>query len=113
MEKLSSEGAMVLLLDFRSKGQGHLFIVMELSNGHRSSSSRRGNLICITVCTWSMRFLSATGSTDTSAADLMTSFQSLSSSHGSGISARDRFCACTVRPWVATRQRALTPGAPL
>jgi hypothetical protein len=113
MAKLSSKGAMVSLLDFRSKGQGHLFIAMELINDHRSSSSRRGNLICSTVCTWSTRSLSTTRSTDTSVVGLMTYFQSLSSSGGSGISARDRFCACIVRPWVATQQRALTPGAPL
>jgi hypothetical protein len=66
MAKLSSEGAMVPLLDFRSKGQGHLFIAMKLSNGHRSSSSRRGNLICNIVRTWSMRSLSTTRSTDMS-----------------------------------------------
>jgi hypothetical protein len=102
MAKLSREGAMVPSLDLRSKGQGRLFIGMGLSNGHRSSSSRRGNLICSTVCTWSMRSLSSTRNTDTSAAGLMTSFQSLSSSGSSGISAQDRFCACTMRPWVAT-----------
>jgi hypothetical protein len=111
MTKLSSEGAMVPLLDFQSKGQGHLFIAMELSNGNRSSSSRRGNLICSTICTWSTRSLSATRSTDTSAVGLMTSFQSLSSSGSSDISAQDRFCASTVRLWVATRQQALTPSA--
>jgi hypothetical protein len=74
MVKLSSKGAMVPLLDFRSKGQGHLFIATELSNGYRSPSSRRGNLICSIVCTWSTRSLSATGSIDTSAMGLMTFF---------------------------------------
>jgi hypothetical protein len=88
MAKLSSEGAMVPLLDFQSKGQGHLFIAMKLSTGHRSSSRRRGNPIYNIVCTWSARSLSAIGSTNTSAAGLMTSFRSLSSSGGSGISAR-------------------------
>jgi hypothetical protein len=68
MAKLSNGGAMVFLLDFRSKGQGHLFIAMELSDGHCSTSSRRGNLIYNTVCTWSARSLSITGSTDTSVA---------------------------------------------
>jgi hypothetical protein len=85
MAKLSREGAMVPLLDFRRKGQGHLFIEMELGTGHRSSSSRRGNLIFSTIYTWSTRSLSATGRTDTSDTSLMTSFQSLSSSGGSGI----------------------------
>jgi hypothetical protein len=88
MAKLSSEGGMVPLLDFRSKGQGHLFIAMELSTGHRSSSRQRDKLICSTVCTWSTRSLSSIGSTNTSVVGLMTSFQSLSSSGGSGISAR-------------------------
>jgi hypothetical protein len=88
MAKLSCKGAMVPLLDFRSKGQGHLFIVVEFSISHHQSYRRHGNLICNTVCTWSMRSLSATGSTDTSAADLLTSFQSPSSSGGSGIPAR-------------------------
>jgi hypothetical protein len=37
---------------------------------------------------WSTRSLSAIGSTDTFAAGLMTSFQSLSFSFGSGISMR-------------------------
>jgi hypothetical protein len=111
MTKLLSGGAMVLLLDFQSKGQGHLFIAMELSNDHRSSSNRHGNLICNTIFMWSTRSLSATGSTDMSATGLMASFQSLSSSSGSGISVRD-ICACIVRLWVATRQRALTLGAP-
>jgi hypothetical protein len=39
-----------------------------------------------TVCTWSARSLSATGGTGTSAAGLMTPFQSLSFSYGGGIS---------------------------
>jgi hypothetical protein len=60
-----------------------------------------------------MRSLSVIGSTDMSAAGLMTSFQPLSSSGSNGISTRDRFRACIVRPWVASRQRALTPDAPL
>jgi hypothetical protein len=34
MAKLSSEGAMVPLLDFQSKDPSHLFIAMELSNSH-------------------------------------------------------------------------------
>jgi hypothetical protein len=113
MAKLSSEGAMVLLLDLQSMGQGHLFIAMELSNGHCSSSSRRGSLIGSTVYTWSTRSLSTTGSIDTSDASPMTSFQSLSSSSGSGISTWDKFYACTVHPWLATRQQALMLGAPL
>jgi hypothetical protein len=53
------------------KDPGQLFIAMELSNGHSSSSSRRGNLISSTVCTWSTRSLSATGSTETSAVGLL------------------------------------------
>jgi hypothetical protein len=57
---------------------------MELSDGHHSSSSRRGNLICNTVRTWSVRSLSATGSTDTSVAVWRHLFQSLSSSGSSG-----------------------------
>jgi hypothetical protein len=88
MAKLSSKGAMVPLLDFRSKGQGHLFIAVELNIGHRSPYRRHGNLICNTFCTWSTRSLSAIGSTDTSAAGLTTSFQSVSSSDDGGISAR-------------------------
>jgi hypothetical protein len=77
---------MVPLLDFRSKGQGHLFIATELSTGHHPSYRRRGNLICNTVCTWSTRSLSAIESTDMSVAGLLTSFQSLSSSGGSDTS---------------------------
>jgi hypothetical protein len=88
MAKLSSEGAMVPLLDFRSKGQAHLFIAMDLITCRHPSYRRRGNLTCNTVRTWSMRSLSAIGSTDTFATGLMTSFQSLSSSGGCGISAR-------------------------
>jgi hypothetical protein len=37
MAKLARERAMVPLLDSRSKGQGHLFIAMELNTGHLSS----------------------------------------------------------------------------
>jgi hypothetical protein len=110
---LSSGVAMVFLLGSGNKDPGYLFIAMELSNSHRSSSSRRGNVICIIVCTWSTRSLSYAGSTDTSAMGLLTSFQSPSSSGGSDIFAWDRFCACTLHPWVATRQRALTPGVPM
>jgi hypothetical protein len=39
-----------------------------------------------TICTWSVRSLSATGSSGTSAAGSMTPFQSLSFSGGGGIS---------------------------
>jgi hypothetical protein len=68
----------VFLLGFQSKGQGHLFIAVELCHGRRSPFRWRGNLICNTVCTWSMRSLSATGSADTSAAGQMTPFQPVS-----------------------------------
>jgi hypothetical protein len=62
---------------------------------------------------WSTRSLSAIGSTSTSAAGLMTPFQSLSFSRGGGISTRGRFCAGTVRPWVARRQQAWLPSVPV
>jgi hypothetical protein len=99
MTILSISVAMVPLLHFRSKGQGHLFIAVEISIGHHPSYRWRANLICNTVCTWSTRSLSAIGSTDTSAAGLMTSFQSSSSSGSSSIFSWD-----IVHPWVATRQ---------
>jgi hypothetical protein len=88
MSVLSSGVAMVFLLGSGSKDPGHLFIEVELSIGHHPSSRRHGNLICNTVCTWSTRSLSAIGSTDTSVAGLMTSFQSLSFSSGGNISTR-------------------------
>jgi hypothetical protein len=95
---------MVFLLGFQSKGQGNLFIAVDLYDGRRSPSSCRDNLIYNTVSMWSTRSLSATRSADTFVASLMTSFQSLSPSGNSDTSARDRICACTVRPWVATRR---------
>jgi hypothetical protein len=69
---------MVFLLGFQSKGQGNLFIAVDLYDGRRSPSSCRDNLIYNTVSIWSTRSLSATGSADTFVASLMTSFQSLS-----------------------------------
>jgi hypothetical protein len=86
MSVLSSRVSMVFSLDFRSKGQGHLFIAVELTISHHPSYRHHGNFIRNTICTWSMRSLSAIGSTDTSIAGLMTSFQSLSFSSGGGIS---------------------------
>jgi hypothetical protein len=50
---------------------------------------------------------------DTSAECVMTPFQSLSPSGSGSTSARDRSCARTVHPWVATRRRVLAPGAVL
>jgi hypothetical protein len=113
MTILSSGVAMVFLLGSGSKDPCHLFIALELSIGHRSPYRRCGNLICNTICTWSMRLLSTTRSTDTSVVGLLTSFQSLSSSGSSSISAWDNFCACTVHPWVATRQQALMIDVPM
>jgi hypothetical protein len=101
---LSSKGAMVPLLDFRSNGQGHLFIAVKLSTGRRSSYRWRGNLICNTVCTWSTGSLSATRSTDTSAVGLLTSFQSHLLVVAAASLLGDRFCAYVVHPWVSTRQ---------
>jgi hypothetical protein len=104
MSILSSSVSMVFLLGSGSEDPGHLFIAVELSIGHHPSHRRRGNLIYNTVCTWSTRSLSAIRSTDMSVVGMLTSFQSSSSSGGSSISAWDKVCACTVHPWVATRQ---------
>jgi hypothetical protein len=69
-------------------GPGHLFIAVELRISHCSLYQTARQPYQDTVCTWSTRSLSAIGSTDTSAAGLMTCFQSLSFSGGSGISMR-------------------------
>jgi hypothetical protein len=69
-------------------GPGHLFIAVELRISQHSLSQTTWRSYQDTVCMWSMRCLSAIGSTDTSAAGLMASFQSLSFSGGSGISMR-------------------------
>jgi hypothetical protein len=88
MTILSSGVAMVFSLGLAGQGPGHLLLAVELRVSHRSPSQTAWHPYQDTVCTWSTRSLSAIGSTDMSAAGLMTSFQSLSFSGGSGISTR-------------------------
>jgi hypothetical protein len=81
---------------------------VELSTGHHSPYRWCGNLIkTLFAC-------GARGSCPLPEAltRLPTPFQSLPSNDNSITSAWDKFCTCTVHPWVATRQQALTTVFP-
>jgi hypothetical protein len=77
---------------------------VEFGLGCHLHFSWRGVLIHNIVTTWSARSLSASRSADTSATRLMTTFQILSHSGRTCISASSRSRVCTVRPWGAMRQ---------
>jgi hypothetical protein len=88
MTILSSGAAMVFSLGLASHGSRPPIYSNGVQHRPPITSQMAWQPYQDTVFTWSTRSLSITGSTDTSAAGLMTPFQSLSFSGGSGISTR-------------------------